>query len=129
MTARMVSRQAAESNGNSATALADPPSDPASEAPKRGRGRPPKQQILPGEEFDTVREIDEVGQEYVAAMLERVGMLEVEKALKKKLVEVMKKHDLEAYRIQGYMVLLTHIVEDEIKLKKVRQAKPDGKQS
>jgi hypothetical protein len=93
--------------------------------PKRQR-----QGILPDPAFERIREIEAVAEMYVTARDERMAQLESEVKLKERLVKVMKKHNLETYSFDGYMVELTHVeAADEIKVKKKRAVKEDGSQA
>lgn len=99
------------------------------ESPKRGRGRPPKasQPMLNDDPaFQRIKEIEDVANAYTTARDERQSLLEQEVELKKKLIEVMRKHDLEVYPFDGVIVVLEHIDEDSVKVKKKRAAKEDG---
>lgn len=100
-------------------ALADPP--------KRGRGRPPKQPMLSNDPaFERISDIENAVDMYIAAQDARLKALAEEVAMKKKLVELMKANEQEVYQANGCIVVLSHIDEDEIKIKKRRAVQENG---
>jgi hypothetical protein len=116
----MAKKRAAHEDNGGGTAVAD--------APKRGRGRPPRQKMLNPDDpaFQRIRELEDLALALDTARSQRQSMLEDEIELQDKLVTAMKKHDLETYASQTGMLVLEHLITDKVKIKKVRQAKEDA---
>jgi hypothetical protein len=91
-------------------------------APRRKRA---KQTMIPGTEPERIKEIEDAAENYVSARDERMGLTEEETKRKVRLIEAMKKYDLETYNFAGYMVERNRIEEDNVKVKKARAAKED----
>ncbi len=85
-----------------------------------------RQNLIPGTEPERIKEIETAAARYVEFRDQRMEAGEAEIKLKAKLIEAMKEHKLETYNFDGYMVVLEHINEDQVKVKKSRAAKEDG---
>jgi uncharacterized HAD superfamily protein len=85
---------------------------------------PPEQLELPGAETAKIPELTRLAKKYVAARDSRMGALEIEVELKDKLVQAMKKHDIESYRSGDVMVVLTHGA-DGVKVKASTEEAPN----
>jgi hypothetical protein len=92
----------------------------------KGKKAREKQKFIPGTEPVSIKEIEDVAEAYVDVRDKRMNLTEDESEFKTKLIEVMKKHNLETYNFNGYIVVRSHIDEDEVKVKKARAAKEDG---
>lgn len=85
-----------------------------------------KQKMIPGTEPERITAIESAASKYVDFRDARMDAGEEEVKLKAKLIDAMKEHKLTEYSFDGYMVVLSHINEDEVKVKKARAAKEDG---
>ena len=94
----------------------------------RTRGRPSKerQKFIEGTEPPRFKDIDEAAKAYVGVRDERMGLTDDETAAKDKLLAKMKEHGLTDYSFDGYMVNVSHVDEDVVKVKRLRAAKEDG---
>lgn len=116
--AKKLGRKAAdnhESNGDGGKAVAD--------KPKRGKQKQPMLSNDPA--FEHIKEIENLAGDYVEARDRRQALLADEVDLKGKLMSAMKRHKLETYSFEGYMVEIVH-EEETVKVKKKRAAKEDG---
>jgi hypothetical protein len=104
------------SNGDTATAVAEPEEKPVSR-------RKARQKMIPGTEPEQIPEIEEACGQYVSARDKRMILTEREVETKKFLAVLMKKHKLKTYAYDGQMIEYEHIDEHQIKVKKVRAAK------
>lgn len=85
-----------------------------------------RQTYIEGTEPPKIKEIESAAAKYVEFRDARMEAGEEEVKLKEKLIAAMKEHKLETYSFDGYMVELTHVDEDQIKVKKARAAKENG---
>lgn len=99
-------------------------------APRRKRVKAPKekQNYIPGTEPPKIPAIENAASRYVDFRDRRMEAGEEEIKLKQKLIDAMKEHQLETYNFDGYMVELTHVNEDQVKVKKDRAAKENGEE-
>lgn len=89
-------------------------------------GKKDSQKMIPGTEPERIKAIEDVAKKYVNCRDERMGLTEEEIDLKAKLIDVMKSHNCETYQFDGYMCELSHVDEDQVKVKKARAAKEDA---
>lgn len=95
-------------------------------ASKKARGRD-KQKFIAGTEPPSIPELDRAAESYVSLRDKRMNLTEDEVEAKTKLLEVMKDHKLEQYKVNGYTVIVTH-GDDKVKVKKTEvggDADPD----
>jgi hypothetical protein len=81
------------------------------------------QTYIDGTAEERIPAIERAASAYADFRDQRIEAGEQEVKLKQKLISVMKDHSLETYKFDGFMVILTHVDEDEIKVKKLRAAK------
>lgn len=86
---------------------------------KKGREKQPPLNDDPA--FEHIKEIENLAGCYVEARDRRQAMLADEVDLKEKLMASMKRHKLETYSFDGYMVEIVH-EEETVKVKKKRAA-------
>jgi folate-dependent phosphoribosylglycinamide formyltransferase PurN len=92
-------------------------------AKKKIRVPKESQSFIPGTDEERIPAIERAASAYADFRDQRIEAGEQEVKLKKKLIDVMKEYSLETYKFDGFMVILTHVDEDEIKVKKLRAAK------
>ena len=85
-------------------------------------GKKDSQKMIPGTEPERIKPIEDVAKRYVACRDQRMELTEDEVDLKGKLIKAMKDNSCETYSFDGYMVELSHIDEDQVKVKKARAA-------
>jgi uncharacterized protein YllA (UPF0747 family) len=76
-----------------------------------------KQQWIEDTEPKDISEVTEAAENYKTERDKRMAMTVEEKEAKAVLIEVMKKHDLDIYKFNGYTVTRTHEEKDDVKVK------------
>ena len=96
-------------------------------APRRKALKAPKskenQTYIEGTEPLRIAAIEDGAAEYVDSRDARMGMLAEELRHRERLIAAMKEHGLETYNFDGYVVQLSHVDEDQVKVKRARAAK------
>ena len=87
---------------------------------KRPKKKRVKQKHFDGMEPKSIPEIDKVASKYVDWRDERLEALQHEKQHKDKLLELMKKHKLKAYKFEGYKVT-DEAVDETVKVKALKE--------
>lgn len=83
-----------------------------------------KQTWIEDTEPEDITEVTDAAENYRKERDRRMAMTVEEKEAKQVLIDVMKKHNLDFYKFQGYTVTLTHAEKDDVKVKAVEV---DGK--
>lgn len=97
-----------------------------SAAVKQDRKKSAKQTMIKGTEPPSISEIDKVARSYMDVRDERMSLTEEEVEQKNKLAELMRKHKLDKYEFDNFVVTRTHSETDNVK---VRTKKEQGKPS